>query len=226
MVRRIKLQHKAPAEGTLMSEAKRWDGPPVEAWSLAWTPDQAALALRGVSAPWAVAGGWALDLWLVEQTREHEDLEIAVPSAGFPEIQARLESLGLEVFAIEDAEAIALAPGEAPGPRGHQTWAMDPAVQGWRMDVFREPGDAETWVYRRTGELSAPRAWATGRTAAGIPYLAPQIVLLFKAKATREKDEADFAKVAPTLSPEARDWLAAGLRVIQPGHPWIGRLSG
>ncbi len=207
-----------------MSESKRWDGPPVEAWSMAWTPDQAAVALAGVSAPWAVAGGWALDLWLGRKTREHEDLEIAVPSAFFPEIQARLERRGLALFDIDNGQVIALPPGEAPRRRTHQTWVMEPAVHGWRMDVFREPGDAQTWVYRRTGELSAPRAWASGRTAAGIPYVAPQIVLLFKAKATRDKDQADFSIVAPRLSSEARGWLAASLRVIQPGHPWIEQL--
>jgi hypothetical protein len=204
---------------------KRWDGPPVEAWSMAWTPEQAARALAGVAAPWAVAGGWALDLWLGRQTREHEDLEIAVPDACYPEIRARLEHLGLTLFAVDDGAVIALEPGEAPG-RGFQTWAMDPAVQGWRLDVFREPGDERTWIYRRTGELNAPRAWASGRTAAGVPYIAPQIVLLFKAKATRDKDQADFALVAPRLPPEARDWLAAALRAIHPGHPWIERLSG
>jgi Aminoglycoside-2''-adenylyltransferase len=208
-----------------MSETEHWQGPPLEAWSMAWTPERAAQALERVSAPWAVAGGWALDLWLGRQTREHEDLEIAVPNDFFAEIQARLENLGLKLIANFNGQMTALAPGEAPG-RGFQTWVMDPAVDGWVMDVFREPGDAETWIYRRTGELSAPRAWATGRSAAGIPFVAPQIVLLFKAKAaTRDKDEADFALAAPRLSPEARDWLVAGLKVVQPGHPWIDRLS-
>ncbi|HVM99148.1 MAG TPA: hypothetical protein VMT68_02955 [Caulobacteraceae bacterium] len=208
-----------------MTETKRWDGPPVESWSMAWTPDQAARALEGLSAPWAVAGGWALDLWLGRETRKHEDLEIAVPAAFFPEIRTRLEGLGLKLFAIDEGQVIALAPGEAPGPQTHQTWVMEPAVNGWRIDVFREPGDAQTWIYRRTGDLKAPRAWASGRTAAGIPYLAPQIVLLFKAKAMRDKDEADFAIVAPLMSPEAKEWLAAALRGAHPGHPWIDRLS-
>jgi hypothetical protein len=208
-----------------MSETRRWDGPPVEAWSMAWTPEQAAMALGGVCAPWAVAGGWALDLWRGEQTRPHEDLEITVPSVSFSAIQARLEDLGLKLFEIDDGQVIALDPGQAPQARTHQTWAMEPAVSGWRLDVFREPGDARTWIYRRTGELSAPRAWACGRTAAGIPYVAPQIVLLFKAKALRDKDQADFAAVAPRLSPEARGWLAAALRSVQPGHPWIDSLT-
>ncbi len=208
-----------------MSGAERWEGPPVEAWSMAWTPDQAAHALEGVSAPWAVAGGWALDLWLGAQTREHEDLEIAVPAVLFPEVQARLEGRGLKLFDIVDGQVIALAPGEAPDRRMHQTWVMDPAVNGWRMDVFREPGDARTWVYRRTGDLSAPRAWASGRAAGGIPYVAPQIVLLFKAKAAREKDQEDFSNVAPRLSSAARDWLAIALQTTHPGHPWIDRLA-
>ena len=69
-------------------------------------------------------------------------------------------------------------------------------------------------------------AWASGRTAGGIPYIAPQIVLLFKAKATREKDQRDFDLAAPLLSTEAREWLAGSLRVIQPGHAWIERLAG
>jgi hypothetical protein len=208
-----------------VSEARRWDGPPEHAWSTAWTPGEAAVALAGVAAPWAVAGGWALDLWLGGKTREHEDLEIAVPAVCFAEVQSRLEALGLKIFDIVDGQAIALAPGEAPDRRMHQTWVMDPAVNSWRMDIFREPGDAATWIYRRTGNLSAPRTWATGRTAGGVPYVAPQVVLLFKAKAKRDKDEADFAVVAPRLPADARAWLADSLRTTDPGHPWIDRLS-
>ena len=193
---------------------------------MAWTPGEAARALEGLSAPWAVAGGWALDLWLGEETRAHEDLEIAVPAEFFAEVRGRLEGLGLKLFDIVDGEVLALPPGHAPHPRMHQTWVMDPQAYGWRMDIFREPGDAQTWIYRRTGALSAPRAWASGRTRDGVPFVAPQIVLLFKAKAQREKDEADFAKIAPRLSPDARAWLANGLQLIHPGHPWIDRLSG
>jgi hypothetical protein len=209
-----------------MSEITRWDGPPIETWSMGWTPEQVAEALDGVTAPWAVAGGWGLDLWLGRQTREHEDIEITVPAPFFPEIQARLDAKGLKLFSNVNGAVIALEPGEARGPDGFQTWVADPDAQSWILDIFREPGDAETWVYRRTGELSAPRAWANGRTAGGIPYVAPQIVLLFKAKWTRDKDEADFARIVPLLPPEDRDWLADSLSRIHPGHPWIERLAG
>lgn len=207
-----------------MSEAKRWDGPPVEAWSMAWTPLEAAGALAGVTAPWAVAAGWSLDLWHGRQTREHEDLEITVPAAWFPEIRQRLESLGLTWFVIDDGNVIELARGEAPAAHTHQTWVSDPAARAWRMDVFREPGDAQTWIYRRETGLEAPRARMMGHTPEGIPFVAPQVALLFKAKAARDKDEADFALAAPKLDPEARAWLIEALRRYHPGHPWIERL--
>ena len=206
-----------------MSETKRWDGPPIETWTMAWTPKQAAAALEGVSAPWAVAGGWAIDLWLGEQTRAHEDLEIAVPAIFFPEVQARLEARGLTLFSNDNGEVIALAPGESPAGRGFQVWAADPAVDGWRMDVFCEPGDAETWIYRRTGEFSAPRAWASGRSRAGIPYVAPQIVLLFKAKWMRDKDgdpvfqrptSSSFPSLAPNPGSDMRVVAFDGVKVI------------
>src|SRR2546427_535915 len=37
-----------------------------------------AAIMRGFKRPWFVAGGWALDLFLGRETREHEDIEIAI----------------------------------------------------------------------------------------------------------------------------------------------------
>jgi hypothetical protein len=58
----------------------------------------------------------------------------------------------------------------------------------------------------------------------GVPYLAPEIVLLFKAKHPRAKDQSDFAGVLPVLGPIRRAWLAAALRRTHPGHRWITAL--
>ena len=57
--------------------------PDLDAWR-AWHPDEAAHLLAGTEVPWAVAGGWAIDLHLGRQTREHGDLEVAIPRADFP----------------------------------------------------------------------------------------------------------------------------------------------
>ncbi|MEK6251708.1 MAG: amino acid transporter [Actinomycetota bacterium] len=44
---------------------------------------------------WRVAGGWAVDALLTEQTREHVDLDLLLDSADEGRAQAALEELGL-----------------------------------------------------------------------------------------------------------------------------------
>ena len=58
----------------------------------------------------------------------------------------------------------------------------------------------------------------------GICYLRPEGVLLYKAKALRDKDQADFARCLPHLGVDARVWLADALTVVAPDHQWIPRL--
>jgi hypothetical protein len=93
------------------------------------------------------------------------------------------------------------------------------------LDVFREPADGDTWMCRRDESIRLPYDRVIERTADGLPYLRPEIVLLFKAKHTRPKDDEDFAVVLPRLSAERRAWLADALRLVHPGHRWLGQLS-
>jgi hypothetical protein len=59
----------------------------------------------------------------------------------------------------------------------------------------------------------------------GVPVLCPAIVLLFKAKAPRPKDEADFRSVRGALGCERRHWLGDALRLCHPNHPWVDVLQ-
>jgi hypothetical protein len=202
--------------------AKRWEGPPIEAWR-PWTPWEAAARLEGVKAPWCVVGGWALDLWLGAQRRRHYDLEIAIPRADLPGVREHLS--GLQLHAVGDGEVVALSPGEDTPADKHQNWVADPQERAWRVDVMLEPGDAETWVFRRDETLTRPRARMVASTADGIPFLRPEGVLLFKAKAVRAKDEEDFQAALPWLEDEAREWLRAALERTHPDHVWRPALT-
>jgi hypothetical protein len=62
-------------------------------------------------------------------------------------------------------------------------------------------------------------------TTDGIPYQQPEIALLFKAKHTRDKDQADFDTVLPLLGPDRRGWLADALTLVHPEHPWLRALG-
>jgi hypothetical protein len=96
---------------------------------------------------------------------------------------------------------------------------------GWALDLFREPHDGDTWICRRDERIRLPYSDIIHRTHAGIPYLAPEPVLLFKAKHARQKDQSDFDATVPHMTPVQRETLTELLARVHPGHPWIGDLQ-
>jgi hypothetical protein len=209
----------AIAAGAFEPDLSLWD---------AWRPEEVAALLVDVQAPWYVAAGWAIELFLGEARREHEDLEIAVPRERFPEIAERLT--GFELF-IPDGDLTdrslvwPLAEAARALDGHHQTWVREPATGRWRLDVFREPSDGDTWICRRDGRIRLPYGEVIQRTDDGIPYARPEIVLLFKAKhSDLPKNEADFAAVLPSLGPTRRSWLAELIALVHPGHSWLERI--
>ena len=196
-----------------------WDGPGLDAWR-AWTPSEMAARLAGIDVTWCVVGGWSIDCFLGRETRVHEDLEVAVLRPEWSRVRRALSDLVLH--AVGDGEVRALGPHEEPPERVHQSWALDPVANEWRVDVMMEPGDATTWAYRRDESFTAPRDEIVGTTDDGIPYLHPRATLLFKAKYQRPKDEADLEVVLPHLEAADRSWLRGALERFHPGHPWLG----
>jgi hypothetical protein len=195
-----------------------------------WSPWEVRDRLSSVTAPWYVAAGWALDLFRGEQTREHEDTEIGLPNApeAFGQVRAALpgcefEAVGSGLRWPADGPAFAVT---------HQTWVSDAGPAGpacrpervYRLDVFREPHRDGRWVCRRDESIVLPYDQIIRADARGVPYLAPQFVLLFKAEASRPKDHADFHGVLPLLARAERAWLTAALRRRYPGHEWLARL--
>ncbi|MEY9863019.1 hypothetical protein ABH935_008668 [Catenulispora sp. GAS73] len=106
----------------------------------------------------------------------------------------------------------------------HQTWLRDPASGDYLVDVFREPHDGHTWICRHAPTIRLPYDEIIRHTAEGIPYLTPELVLLFKAKHARPKDQRDFEGVVPELSPAQRERLAGLIGRVYPDHRWLADL--
>jgi hypothetical protein len=63
------------------------------------------------------------------------------------------------------------------------------------------------------------------RLESGIPILAPEIVLLYKANnITQEGNRSDFESTLPLLEPERHTWLRKALATMHPGHEWLSQL--
>jgi hypothetical protein len=200
------------ATGSFEPELELWDP---------WTPAEVAAELEGVEATWYVLAGWALDLFHGRQTREHEDIEIGVPADKFGAIREALADLDL--FVVGDGRAWPLSPAALSAHR--QTWAREPQSGLWRVDVIRERWDRDVWVYRHDPRIRIPGSELVARTSDGIPYVRPDVALLFKSRQTRPKDEKDFAAVLPLLDEERRAWLADTLALVDPEHRWLDALA-
>lgn len=74
---------------------------------------------------------------------------------------------------------------------------------------------------RRDETIRLPYSEIVHHTRDGIPYLAPELVLLFKAKHARPKDRRDFDATVPHLTGAQRATLAELLARVHPGHVWL-----
>jgi hypothetical protein len=95
----------------------------------------------------------------------------------------------------------------------------------YHLDVFRDPHDGPQWICRRHPRIRLPYDEVIRFTESGIPYMSPEIALLFKAKRRAEKDQFDFEGVLHLLDARQVAWLRTNLEMVHPNHPWTATLA-
>lgn len=183
------------------------------------SPEDGVRWLAAFESRWWIAGGWALDLFAERQTREHKDLDIGVLRGDAPKVLSALG--GWEAYEAKDGVLTRLEPVTPPRPSVNSLWCRPVGTREWAMEFMFDDGDEESWIYRRDSSIRSSWRTAIRRSPQGIPYLAPEIQLLFKSQAMRPEDSADFAVTAPRLEPRARAWLKDALSKSNPYHPWL-----
>lgn len=194
-----------------------------------WNPQEVASFFSGLDAPWWIAGGWALDLFLGQQTREHDDIDIQVlrrdqqivrGALGTWDVQGAQPRAHPNEWPFREWESGTLLNAEV-----HDVWCRPTPADPWILQLMIADTNGDTWLCRRDARIFRPVAAIGLKTADGIPYLAPEIQLLYKAKGLRPKDEADFARTLPHLDQERRQWLAQALTVVHPNHSWLRQIE-
>ena len=116
-------------------------------------------------------------------------------------------------------------PGERLPAGVHDIWCRPGPGESWRIQVMLDESSGRDWVSRRDERIRRPITSIGLVTVRGIPYLAPEIQLFYKAENGRPKDETDFAAALPVLTKPQRQWLSGALSLVYgPGHPWRARL--
>jgi hypothetical protein len=183
---------------------------------------EASALLAPCGAPFWIAGGLAIDLAVGRPTRAHGDTDIAILRGD----EAALEPL-LDEWEIVIAHAGRFlpwdgAPFQAPH---HQFWARRRGSDTWHFEVLLEEHAGDAWIYRRDARITLQLAALGRATADDVPFLAPEVALLYKSTRPDEpRSAADFSVAAPVLDGDARRWLREALAVTSPGHPWIAAL--
>ena len=185
-------------------------------------PSEAVTWLAHIRTPWWFAGGWALDLFLNQTSRVHADLDVGVLRRDVCNILMALPDW--EHFEAHEGVLTRLATGATPCLEVSSLWCRPIGAVEWAVQVMLDESNKDQWLFRRQPTIRRPLTTLTRSTASGLKYLAPEIQLLYKAKAVRAKDQADFERVAPRLDSAARSWLRDALRRTSPGHSWLAAL--
>jgi hypothetical protein len=186
-------------------------------------PAEVADVMRGLDVWWAVAGGWAVDLWLGRRTREHHDVEVSIVR----DDQLRLHELaarGWELSCIDPPGRgwRTLRDEEVVDPPSFQLKARNASCE---FDLFLETTDDDAWIFRRDRRIRRNLDSVRVATASGIPVVAPEVHFLYAAKHTGAKNEHDFSAALPALGVEATRWLGDCLALVHPDHQWCAALA-
>lgn len=114
-------------------------------------------------------------------------------------------------------------PGEFLEPPLEDIWCRRTPDSPWSLQLMLLDTDGALWVFKRDRNISGPLERIGRCTASGVPYLSPEIQLLYKAKPeTLDKDQLDFDNALPRLGRPERRWLLGVLeRRFARGHRWI-----
>lgn len=121
---------------------------------------------------------------------------------------------------------IRLGAGAHPRDDVFSLWCRPAQAKAWTLELMLDEAEGEDWIYRRHRPIRRPLKTAIRRSNQGIPYLSPEIQLLYKSHRMRVEDHADFRHVIRKVEAPGRDWLRGSLQATQPAHPWLPLLAG
>jgi len=181
---------------------------------------EVARLMRGFPRPWYIAGGWAIDLFLRRETREHDDIDVAILRKDQAELRTHLAARAFEK--VVDGQRLPWLDGEWLDLPVHEVHTTSETRA--RVEFLLNESSGAIWQFRRNPAITRRLDLTGMRTSAGVPFLVPEIVLLFKAKALGARDARDFDLTQSRLRAEPRRWLKHALETCHPGHTWIARL--
>jgi len=175
---------------------------------------------------WAVCGGWAIDLYLNQQTRDHKDLDLTIKRIDQLQMQDFLLSNGWTLKKVESGKLYDWEQGDYLKLPVHNVWCSHPDFSAHYVEVLFSEVDEMHYKFRCNQNIQLPIARAFISSPSNIPILAPEIILLFKAKTSDDNPDYqhDFEVTLPVLATAQREWLSQAIRNVSGNHNWLNSL--
>ena len=186
-------------------------------------PLKIAFIMRDFKPDWFIAGGWAIDLFIGEQTRSHEDIEIAIFRKNQFELQNYLEKWDLRKAV--NGELIEWKKDEFLELPIHEIHCFNENIEPKSFEVLLNESNAEKWVFRRNQNVTKPVSELYLLNNSGLKFLRPEVVLLYKSKNPRARDEQDFRTAFQHLDYDSKEWLKNALSISYSRHHWLESLK-
>ena len=172
--------------------------------------------LSDLTVPYWIAGGWAIDLAVGRVTRDHADVDIMLLERDEHALRTDLTQVDVQLIGRDGQPS--------PWPAGRRPIAaLDRLILHSKnpplpTEVLLASAVGAFWVYHRGAHcIRRPLADIT-RHRDGIPFLAPEVALLFKSRSNGDKDRHDIETALPALNAEQRSWLQDTLEHMPPGQ--------
>ena len=193
-----------------------------------WSPltlKQTLELLRDFKSSWWIGGGYAIENFVGEQYRKHDDVDIVILRQDLEKLKSYLSKWDL----YPSDPPGTLTPWKKdyfPSNKVHDIWARKDNESDWAFQLMVNDATDENFCYKRDHSILFNIKEHTRLGKYGIRYLSPELQLLYKGKRIRDKDQVDFDKALPLLNRTQKNWLSENLkRCYSQEHPWLQKLS-
>ncbi len=205
---------------------------------------------------WAICGGDAIDMFVGKQTRDHKDIDVAVFWDEREQLLTYLLQGNWRIFEPENGLLREVTNLQNDYRKKDNLWCILNSSSAYYIEkdhgdfyqittsrkqqvsldfiefLFNDR-DGNSFLYKRNHNIKLGNAILHDFN--GIPFLAPEMVLLYKSVFTRYLDSSrpedismvncyrhDFNMSLPLLTIEQKYWLKNALLVCYPdGHEWL-----
>ncbi|HBN84663.1 MAG TPA: hypothetical protein DDZ89_12540 [Clostridiales bacterium] len=196
---------------------------------------------------YAFCGGYAIELFLDRKIRKHSDIDVSAFWQDRDKIILYMQSLGWQVYEMcgggithhvtdvnfqikskrnifcfkDGCSLVKLTPCDQAG-MVHIDFDHSGQTQLDFIEFLFNKQFDDSFLYARNENITLPLTKAILKRNE-IPYLAPELVLLYKSTdIQREGYQLDYNSATAAMSNEQKSWLQQALKTMNPkGHMWL-----